>query len=166
MAKAYPKPFTIMLYTNSNIKTKKFINFSTISILEMKKMVQEEGGVEGLRILNLTQHNATPEQLAAGVFEPKQKEFVKKLLTFDEIPTRDELMKRAITLSAVAWESKADGALIGGAPYLTGFLERELKRTGIKPVYAFTKREVLEFPQPDGSVKKVAVFRHLGFVEV
>jgi hypothetical protein len=31
-------------------------------------------------------------------------------------------------------------------------------------VYAFSRRESTEAVQEDGSVRKVAVFRHLGFV--
>ena len=37
---------------------------------------------------------------------------------------------------------------------------------GAHSVYAFSKRESEEIPQPDGSVKKVQEFRHTGFVEV
>jgi hypothetical protein len=56
--------------------------------------------------------------------------------------------------------------MIGGAPYLMGALEKALRECGFTPVYAFSKRESIDQPQPDGSVRKVAVFRHLGFVEV
>ena len=35
----------------------------------------------------------------------------------------------------------------------------------IRPVYAFTARDSVDAEQADGSVKKVAVFKHLGFVE-
>ena len=48
-------------------------------------------------ILNLTQHTATQAQLDAGVFEPsdQDKEFIKRYLTFDELPTSDEVEYRA-----------------------------------------------------------------------
>ena len=35
---------------------------------------------------------------------------------------------------------------------------------GIQPVFAFSVRETEEQKQADGSVRKVAVFRHAGFV--
>jgi hypothetical protein len=55
-------------------------------------------------------------------------------------------------------------AMIGGAPYLMAPLESALRAHGITPVYAFSVRESVDQVQPDGSVRKVAVFRHAGFV--
>lgn len=43
-------------------------------------------------------------------------------------------------------------------------LEKALQYTGITPVYAFSKRESKEEKLPDGSVKKINVFKHVGFV--
>ena len=43
-------------------------------------------------------------------------------------------------------------------------LHQILADNGINPVYAFSVRESEEQVQADGSVKKVAVFRHRGFV--
>jgi len=40
-----------------------------------------------------------------------------------------------------------------------------LRDQGIEPVYAFSVRESIEQTQPDGSVRKVNVFRHAGFVD-
>ena len=42
-------------------------------------------------------------------------------------------------------------------------LEEALRYRGILPLYAFSRRESREETDPDGSVRKVAVFRHLGF---
>ena len=44
-------------------------------------------------------------------------------------------------------------------------LEKALRGLGIRPLYAFSVRESVEETLPDGSVRKVAVFRHKGFVE-
>ena len=118
-----------------------------------------------VRIINLTQHIATEEQIAAGVFEPTLKDKVKQLLTFEEIPDADVLKSRAAELANVARAEGAEAAMIGGAPYLMAEMETMLRLKGIKPLYAFTKREVIEEPQADGSVKKMSVFRFLGFVE-
>ena len=50
--------------------------------------------------------------------------------------------------------------------FFMGALEKAVRECGFTPVYAFSKRESEEIPQPDGSVRKVQVFRHCGFVEV
>jgi len=128
-------------------------------------------------ILNLTQHPATPEQKAAGVvdFPQAEREMLVKLLTFDTLPSREEIENRAFDLAELACYNGLNGdegddpiiftAMIGGAPYLMASLEQELVAHGITPVYAFSTRESVEETQPDGSVRKVNVFRHAGFVE-
>jgi len=55
--------------------------------------------------------------------------------------------------------------MIGGAPYLMGPLTNVLKGLHLDVLFAFTQRESVEVPQEDGSIKKVAVFRHTGFVK-
>jgi len=117
-------------------------------------------------ILNLTQHSATAEQVAVGVVEPQNKEVVKNLLNFETTESLDcfEREDRAQQLATIAVASGAKCAMIGGAPFFMSELERALSLVGISPVYAFSKRESVDAVQPDGSVRKTAVFRHLGFV--
>jgi hypothetical protein len=118
-----------------------------------------------MRILNFTQHVATAEQAAAGVFEPRDKAAVHQLLTFETCPDRQAIRARAKTLAEVARMNGAEAAMLGGAPYLMGPLEDALRAAGIKPVYAFSLRAGVEDElQPDGSVRKVQVFRHAGWV--
>jgi hypothetical protein len=121
-----------------------------------------------MAILNLTQHAATPEQIAAGVVDPPDdlRQRIRELLTFDEVPTPGEIEERATRLARIAADSGYvfETAMIGGAPWLMPALERALVTRGIAPVYAFSAREVVEEQVPDGSVRKVAVFRHRGFV--
>lgn len=118
-------------------------------------------------ILNLTQHTATSEQIAAGVFEPAsaEKKEICELLTFEHLPDWECLRDRAIALAQIAEERGADAAMIGGAPFFMAPLERALFPRGIKPLYAFTLRESVDEVLPDGTVRKTAVFRHRGFVE-
>ena len=54
-------------------------------------------------IINLTQHAASPEQLAAGVVEPNpgHKRIIADALTFDQIPDRDEMVERAAKILAL-----------------------------------------------------------------
>lgn len=120
-------------------------------------------------ILNLTQHNATPEQIAQGV-QATPLASVKALLNFDTLPSREQLTARAAQIAEIAAsaanENGANAAMIGGAPFFMGFLECELSQLNIKPLYAFSQRESVETHAPDGTVQKTNVFKHIGFVEV
>lgn len=120
------------------------------------------------QIYNLTQHPPTPEQLAAGVSEPEkeEKELIKLLLTFEDIPTKADLYQRASALAGSVLNHGFKNAMIGGAPFFMSTLERVFKENGITPLYAFSKRESVEEMQADGTIKKTQIFKHLGWVEV
>ena len=120
---------------------------------------------ETTNLINLTQHPTTTEQLTAGVTEPADKDEVRRLLTFDELPSKELVKARAKALAEIAENSGAKSAMIGGAPFLMAALEKALREVGITPVYAFSKRESVEKTLPDGSVQKTNVFKHIGFVE-
>jgi len=99
------------------------------------------------------------------VVEPssENKEKIKKLLTFETKPIKEELELRAIKLvTLIPWNFKT--IMIGGAPYFMKTLHETLVNHGFKPVYAFSKRESVEIVQEDGSVKKINKFKHAGFV--
>jgi len=126
-----------------------------------------------MAILNLTQHAATAEQIAQGVgdLNPHHGEIqqLKNLLTFDSLPSAETVYERAYAIAALAQSYFVDVAMIGGAPYLMGALERALERAlnkrGIKPVYAFSERVSVE-KIVSGVVVKTNEFKHVGFVEV
>ena len=118
-----------------------------------------------MQIFNLTQHAATPDQVQAGVVEPADKQAVSKLLTFDTAPDKGELERRAGALAAMAAAAGYPAAMLGGAPYLMGPLETALRGAGIRALYSFSERRSSEQSQPDGSVRKVNVFVHVGWVE-
>jgi len=119
-----------------------------------------------MEILNLTQHPATPEQIAAGVVDLQGEalELLHSLLDFEELPERPEIQERANKLAGLAVGVGARHAMIGGAPFLMKALEWALQRANITPLYAFSRRESIEERTPDGGVRKTSVFRHLGFV--
>ena len=118
-------------------------------------------------ILNLTQHIATPEQIAQGVYDCKDRDLLCKLLTFEDLPTQSLLESRAAAIAfGIAVENEANTAMIGGAPFFMSELEYALVNAGIKPVYAFSKRVSEETVDEDGNVTKVNAFKHIGFVEV
>lgn len=133
-------------------------------------------------ILNLTQHPATAEQLAAGVVDPsfEIKAAIQRYLTFEQLPDQGELHLRAMDLFQVfdVWCAQhlddpfvGDSetwpmAMIGGAPYLMAPIERVFGAENVSVCYAFSQRESVEEQQPDGSVVKRNVFRHTGFVVI
>ena len=135
-------------------------------------------------ILNLTQHAATPEQVAAGVVDanPELLEQLQKLLTFETLPEGFEVKFRAEDIAELAVEwAKAQGTqnagsehfsgrtptgprtMIGGAPFLMAELEQALVLQNIRPVFAFSQRVSVEVKTESGVVK-TSEFRHLGFV--
>jgi hypothetical protein len=121
-------------------------------------------------ILNLTQHSATPEQIRAGVVDLPEDERseLQSLLTFEQLPTAKEIGDRAIAIAAIAsrfvGEEIFPQALIYGEPYLMSSLEWYLRGAGIAPIYAFSVRESIEETITEGSVRKVAVSKHVGFI--
>lgn len=127
-----------------------------------------------MSILNLTQHQSTPEQGVVDL-QGEALSVLKGLLTFETLPTRQEVLDRAAAIANLAavtpaamvgdTTTTARAAMIGGAPFLMGPLEAALKDRGITPIYAFSVRESVDEVLPDGSVRKVAVFRHKGFIE-
>ena len=115
-------------------------------------------------IVNLTQHAATKEQKQAGVVDSNYPDVISTILTFNTIPSREEMLKRANDIVLLALISDAPKAMIGGAPFFMAILENALIDAGITPLYAFSKRESVETTLEDGSVVKTNVFKHLGFV--
>src|SRR5690625_7438647 len=97
-----------------------------------------------MTILNLTQHPATPDQAEAGVIEPRGKKIVQQLLTFNDLPTQDVIDDRAIRLADYADSHGVSYAMIGGAPGLMHTLSDRLFRSGITPLSAFSRRDVIE----------------------
>ena len=121
-------------------------------------------------VLNLTQHQATPDQVSAGVMDidAEDLENLRDLLTFDLVeglpPSWRYVLMVADEIADLAKAYSPESAMIGGAPYLMGPLARALSYRGITPVFAFSTRESVEQVQPDGSVRKVNIFKHAGFV--
>ena len=145
-------------------------------------------------ILNLTQHPASGDQIDEGVIDltPDLKVKLKCLLTFDNLPSCEEIKSRAdeiytlivefVTSDNSPIKDEAEGLIdedglidetefkkfnlkfmIGGAPYLMGPLVRELSFLG-ECIFAFSKRVSSEVIEPDGSITKKTVFKHDGFV--
>lgn len=129
-----------------------------------------------MKILNLTQHLATPDQAKAGVIDLPElgRQQLQKLITFETLPDDTELSGRAHAVANLAAQyievlEARDGepintVLIGGAPYFMVPLEIALSHVGLFAVYAFSVRESVETHNPDGTVTKRNIFKHAGFV--
>lgn len=129
-----------------------------------------------MKILNLTQHLATPDQVKAGVIDLPElgRQQLQKLITFETLPDDAELSDRAHAVANLAAQyievlEARDGepintVLIGGAPYFMVPLEIALSHVGLFAVYAFSVRESVETHNPDGTVTKRNIFKHAGFV--
>lgn len=118
-----------------------------------------------MKILNLTQHVATPEQVVAGVVEPINKKEVQELLTFNSIPTREQMVDRTFTLVKIVFANNCSKVMIGGAPFFMSELEFSLTEADITFVYSFSQRVSVETVDEDGNVVKTNVFKHTGWVE-
>lgn len=119
------------------------------------------------KILNLTQHAATSQQIAAGVVDlpPDEAASWRQLITFENPESIEQQMREALRWAEEAVKRHgADKAMIGGAPFLNGPLADRLADAGVEPVYAFSVRCSVEQMQPDGTVVKQNVFRFSGFV--
>ena len=124
-----------------------------------------------MSILNLTQHDATPSQAAAGVIEPStsDKVIIKRLLNVPKVPSVDELVERAEGLAAIAQHyysmTGESRFMIGGAGPLMRLLRRFLKGRipEVEVLEAFSERVVIETTLPDGTVRKTADFAHVGW---
>lgn len=121
-----------------------------------------------IMIINFTQHNATPEQIQAGVVDIIPTSIRSEFLTFTDIPSAEEIRIAAQeAVNYIGTVSKGgERVMIGGAPFFISALERELKAAGYTPVYAFSERISVDVVQSDGTVVKTSRFAHKGFVEV
>ena len=121
-----------------------------------------------MKILNLTQHQATQDQIENGVVELDltTKEWLTSMLTFDTLPTAEDIDYRASAIARNARMLGYNKAMIGGALWLMSSLEKHLNINNVQPLYAFSVRESVETVNDDGSVTKKNVFKHIGFIEV
>ena len=119
-------------------------------------------------ILNLTQHPATPEQVAQGVVDlpSEARAALARYLTVDDLPTAAEIDSRARGIATLidAVQGDVRTAMIGGAPWMMGPLVQALRNAGVECVAAFSKRVSVESADATGAVTKTAVFKHIGFV--
>lgn len=117
-------------------------------------------------ILNLTQHAATDEQRAAGAIEvaAADKKRLTAALTFNDAPTLRSMLDAVRVVADMADVYGIRNVMVGCAPWLQCELIEELEHRGYSAWFAFSRRESVDQPQPDGSVRKVAIFRHVTWI--
>lgn len=142
-----------------------FVDVSSVKITDSDNKVDVKPGNEN-KIVNLTQHDATPAQVSGGVVEPSDKAEIRSDLTFRGGATTEDIQSKAEAIADRAVESGCPKAMIGGAPYLMSALETALSARGIEPVYAFSERRVEVVNKPDGTQERKTTFEHKGFVAV
>lgn len=125
-------------------------------------------------ILNLTQHNATKDQIYAGIIDMPAdfQTALKGLLTFPTTYTRADLEYRALQIHELIRDMcgapkcsppkhSLDGVMIGGMPSFMPVLEAILVSKGIRVGYACTERQSID-KEVDCKIIKTAVFVHAG----
>lgn len=119
-----------------------------------------------MTILNLTQHRATPDQIEAGVIDLKEvdRAIFSDIITFKKLPNRLQIAAAVSMAVSLCARYYAEKAMIGGAPFLIEPMVTGLKKSSIQPVFAFSKRVSKEVVKDDGTVEKVSVFKHEGFM--
>lgn len=118
-----------------------------------------------MRILNLTQHRCTREQLEDGIENvlEKHRDQLERLLTFPSDYTLTCLSLSAKALAQLAHQLGYEAVMIGGMPALMSHLEREMMAMDISVGYARSERVSIDKPLPDGSgTEKVSIFRYCG----
>ena len=116
------------------------------------------------KIVNLTQHSCTPEQIEEGIFDLPEgmRQRLVKALTFSPQYTKQDLEKAAEVVVGLVKEVDCFKTMIGGMPSFMPILEKALVKEGAAVGYARSERVSVDQQMPDGSVRKVATFRHCG----
>ena len=109
----------------------------------------------------------TEEQKKDGIIElpAARREQVRSLLTFETLPTSAEVAGRAQQLAELAAGEGAEGAMLGGVPFLMAPLQKALQQRSIRTFFAFSRRRCTEVHTADGNVEKRCLFCYEGLVE-
>ena len=122
-------------------------------------------------LINLTQHSLTDEQKKSvdTTIEPKD---MAVYLNFNDMPDANIINNRAFEMfdclmAMLPSDVKPEDCtvLLGGAPFFMSACEKAAIHYGFNYCYAFSKRVSEEVKQPDGTVRKVSVFKHEGWIE-
>jgi len=118
-----------------------------------------------IRILNLTNHSATPAQQQLGLVDiAEQREYICQLLSFAKIPDVDDIEQRCHKLVGLTLQLEFRAAHLGGATYLTPQLHHMLIANGVDVYYSYSKRQSSEYENQNGEIEKKSIFSFENFV--
>ena len=129
-------------------------------------------------IINLTPHLATPDQASAGLIDMPEDGGLRAALTealsFNHQPDQEELLRRARRVVGIMADYaggmtalQGRKVMLGGFSALMHPLQAACLKAGMQVGYAYPGLcECVDQLQPDGSVLKMAIFRHGGFIWV
>lgn len=104
-------------------------------------------------ILNISNLRVNDELKKFGVSEAKDWKLIKSLITFNEVPSNEEIRSRAASLAEIAKASEATGVLIGNprSQFMLSEIEKACEAKGIKIYYPFFVREKIDNEDENGS---------------
>lgn len=117
----------------------------------------------GKKITIVLNHNPTEEQLKE-LREMGYDEY--EVLQHPTIPPNAEMEEVEGTFNKMLWDRQYDALWIQGDYRFFAYAARFCRFYDIPLFIATTERKVIEEPQPDGSIKKTSVFKHVKFVQV
>jgi len=120
-------------------------------------------------MINILAHKLTPEQVAELGGEPKHIRDLDPGLAAQiaNCPMdRGTLVDMAQNLVFRACDDDARILAGSGSPAFTALLGAIAAKEGVGLVFAHSERVSVDEPQPDGSVKKTVIFKHVRFFEV
>lgn len=131
------------------------------------------GTLDSPLMVNLTKHTSDEvildENYKGRMFtiedmHPADREYLMSLHDFNgEMPSYDEIRRRAEAMADLAVRYGVKYAWIGGAGYLTAVLESELRRRGITSVWSWSFRDYLNVV--DNGVCRLEMYRrHSGWI--
>lgn len=130
-----------------------------------------------VRVINLTQHTFSQEQLAefkaAGVKDENiidTNDEIKALITFNGDIDVEIIRERANNVrdyvkKFLDYDNNVVGyALTGGAPFFQAAVNEACRINGFVAMASYSERVSQERVQADGTIVKSSVFKHKGFV--
>ena len=118
---------------------------------------------------DVSEHNESNEDFMIEDLPPAQRDELLELSAFngETPPEAADIRQRAVKIATLAMYQGARFAWIGGAPYLMGPLEAELKKRGITPVYSWSRRDyMIVKDETDGAERLELYRRHEGWIRV
>lgn len=144
----------------------------------MFKFPERLGANQFLRVINLTQHPFSKDQIAefklAGISDENiidTNDVVKNIITFngdnvdvDTIQEKANQMQKYVKQFRDYNNYVLGYAMVGGAPFFQQAVNQACLNIGFTPLAAYTERDVVEEIGPYGVIMKSSKFIHKGFL--